>query len=134
MAIVAALSKYHATFVAPVDYDFTASFRFVPALVFGAFLMVGSYAAGIPDGRLTRRAAITSGFVVPVVSVLLVSVMQLLVGSALLPRFVVLGSVVLLVPWYILMSFACADLSERSIAAERVLVGRSARGCQFGDG
>src|SRR5437588_87757 len=50
------------------------------------------------------------------------SVVQLFVGDALLPRFVVLGSAAVLVPWYVLSAALARDERARASGRDRVLV------------
>jgi lipopolysaccharide/colanic/teichoic acid biosynthesis glycosyltransferase len=114
------LSKYHARYIG--DYDFTDSFRFAWAIAYCGILLVVCYGLGLPD--LPR--SITSGFLTSIVAVgiaaLAISSVQLLVGDALLPRFVVFGSALLIIPW----STLCVGLSsighEASEDRDRVVV------------
>ena len=48
--------------------------------------------------------------------------MQLVVGDALLPRFVVFGSAIVLVPWYVLCAAMAGDGRTRADARDRVVV------------
>ena len=102
LVVVAVLSKYHAAVVADPPYDFTASFRLPAAFAFVALLLSAGYGAGLPDRARERRDAVMLGVGVPVVAAIGVSIVQLALGSQVLPRFVVGGSVLLLAPWYVL--------------------------------
>src|SRR5205807_1795456 len=51
-----------------------------------------------------------------------VSLVQLVVGDALLPRFVVMGSAIVLVPWYMLCAAMAVDGRARADARDRVVV------------
>jgi lipopolysaccharide/colanic/teichoic acid biosynthesis glycosyltransferase len=62
-------------------------------------LIVASYGAGLPDLPRTGRQAVTSAVIAPAAAAGVMSIVQLLTGDALLPRFVVFGSALLLVPW-----------------------------------
>jgi len=68
-----------------------------------------SYAVGLPDLARTTRSAVGATAASLGVSALGVSASQLVLGSALLPRFVVLGSVLLLFPVLVI----AATISQR---------------------
>ena len=89
LVVVAVLSKYHAAVVADPPYDFTASFRLPAAFAFVALLLIAGYGAGLPDRARERRDAVMLGVGVPVVAAIGVSIVQLALGSQVLPRFVV---------------------------------------------
>jgi lipopolysaccharide/colanic/teichoic acid biosynthesis glycosyltransferase len=90
--LVLACSKVHAAWVADPPYDFTSSFRLPWALSYAAVLAVAAYASGLPDAVRGLRSAATSALVAVAVAAAAVSALQLVVGDALLPRFVVFGS------------------------------------------
>ena len=120
VAVVFGLSKYHARLIG--HYDFTESFRFAWAIAYCGILLVVCYGLGLPD--LPR--SIPSGFLTSAVAAglaaLAISSVQLVVGDALLPRFVVFGSALLIVP----LGTVCVGLSligdEASADRDRVLV------------
>src|SRR5262249_26055498 len=94
--VVLGLSKVHA---AAHGYDFTASARFGWALAFVAMGCLAAYAMGLPELARTRRAAWLAAIGAGMVSALGISVAQLALGSALLPRAVVFGTVLVVAPW-----------------------------------
>jgi lipopolysaccharide/colanic/teichoic acid biosynthesis glycosyltransferase len=98
---VLGLSKVHAAYVASPPYDFTGSSRFAWALGYVLLLWVAGYGFGLPDLPRSVREAIGVAASVSVAAAVGVSVLQLLVGDALLPRFVVFGSAIALVPWQV---------------------------------
>jgi hypothetical protein len=118
VGVVFGLSKLHAV---RHHYDFTGSFRFSWAIAYIVLLWIAAYAVGIPDlGRrrtLWHRAAGAAA-----AGALAVSVVQLFVGDALLPRFVVLGSAIILVPWYVLCTIVASGGELREEARDRVVV------------
>lgn len=123
VAIVVGFAKFHAARVAVPAYDFTASFRLLPTIGFVALIVVGAYAAGIPERRRSSRFGdVMVGLGVPVLAALVLSVVQLAIGAALLPRFVVFGSIMVLPVWFHLCQAVAGDLDTRATAAERVLV------------
>jgi lipopolysaccharide/colanic/teichoic acid biosynthesis glycosyltransferase len=111
VAVVLGLSKAHATAHA---YDYTASFRFAWSLAYIALLVVAAYGAGLPDLPRTRRAALLTAVGSTAVAALGISILQLVVGSGILPRFVVLGTSAILVPFAVL----CATLARHGTARD----------------
>jgi lipopolysaccharide/colanic/teichoic acid biosynthesis glycosyltransferase len=116
---VLGLSRAHA---AAHGYDFATSSRFGWSVVFVATLVLGAYGFGLPDGTRTRRAAVLAAVGATTTSIVVVSLTQLLVGDALLPRAVVLGSVVILLPWYLLCARLAGDAFVRDEVRDRVVV------------
>ena len=116
---VAGLSKAHA--VVNV-YSWSGSSRFAWSLAYVVLLAVTAYAFGLPDQPRTRRAALATAIGTTATAAGSISVLQLFAGDALLPRFVVLGSAVILVPWYVLCSYLARDASTRATERDRVMV------------
>lgn len=122
VAVVLGLSKVHASFIASPSYDFTASFRFPWALAYCLFLGAAAYSVGLPDvpRRVRQLAAAT------VLAILLasagVSIAQSLAGSALLPRFVLLTSALVMVPVFTFANVLARGGRARAKARDRVVV------------
>lgn len=114
---VLGLSKLHATANA---YDYTASARPGWSVLYVALLGVGAYAAGFPEHRGERRQAWTGALAVVTAATVGLSVVQLLAGAPLLPRFVLGGSVAILVPWMVLTARLAADTDRRADSRTRV--------------
>jgi lipopolysaccharide/colanic/teichoic acid biosynthesis glycosyltransferase len=100
-AAVLGLSKVHAAWVAETPYDFTGSFRFAWAIAYIGLLSAAAYGVGLPDLPRTLRAAELSAMGATGGAALAMSVIQLVAGDALLPRFVVFGSALVLTLWYL---------------------------------
>jgi lipopolysaccharide/colanic/teichoic acid biosynthesis glycosyltransferase len=115
---VAALAKYHAV---GNGYDYTTSSRFAWTIAYTMLLWLAAYGAGVPDVR-GRRRAVAAAVAAPSIAAVGISVVQLFVGDALLPRFVVFGAVVALVPWYLLCIAAASGGRLRAEERDRVLV------------
>lgn len=98
---VLGLSKAHAT---AHGYDYTESFRFAWSLAYIGVLWAASYGAGLPELPRTRRAAAVTAAASTAAGALVMSVFQLVAGSALLPRIVVFGAPALVVPLAVLCS------------------------------
>src|SRR5262249_42750165 len=92
LVAVFGLAKVHARYVSVPPYDFTGSFRFSWTIAYVVLLCIAVYGAGLPDLPRTPRQAVTSSVVAPLAAALGISVVELLTGDALLPRFVVGGS------------------------------------------
>ena len=120
IGVVFGLSKYHAQFIG--EYDFTNSFRFAWAIAYCCILLVVCYGLGLPDLPRSIRSGFLTAAVASVVSALAISSVQLLVGDALLPRFVVFGAALLVIP----AATLCVGLSsigrEASEDRDRVVV------------
>ncbi|MBV8461834.1 MAG: sugar transferase [Acidimicrobiales bacterium] len=95
--VVLGLSKYHAAYIG--HYVFTNSFRFAWAIAYIVLLALASYGAGLPDLPRTTKAAVLAALGSTAAAAVGISLFQLVVGSGLLPRFVVLGTPLILVPW-----------------------------------
>ena len=117
-AAVVGLSKAHA---AAHGYDYTESFRFAWSLTYIALLWAAAYGAGLPELAQTKRSAALAAAASTGAAALAVSVLQLVVGSALLPRFVVFGAPVLLVPFAVVCSSLARKGRERDGERDRVV-------------
>ena len=100
--VVFALGKYHAANVG--DYDFTTSYRFGWAIAYIALLCLAAYGLGLPEVPRRLRSRLPTSVGASLLGAVAISVVQLFVGDALLPRFVVVGGAMLLVPWFYAMS------------------------------
>jgi lipopolysaccharide/colanic/teichoic acid biosynthesis glycosyltransferase len=120
--VVVSLSKLHASTLADPVYDYTGSFRFLWSLAFIGMLAIAAYGAGLPDLPRSRRSAVTAALAAASGGAIAISVVQLFVGDALLPRFVVFGSALLLVPWYLLCVAVATGGRLRAEERDRVVV------------
>jgi lipopolysaccharide/colanic/teichoic acid biosynthesis glycosyltransferase len=118
---VAGLSKIHASRIADPPYDYTGSDRFSWTLLYVVLLIVSAYGVGLPELARRPRAAFSMSLAAAAIAALSMSVLQLVVGDALLPRFVVLGAAVLLVPWYMVCAAVASGGRARAEAADTVL-------------
>ncbi len=115
--IVLGLSKWHASQVADPPYDFTDSSRFVWSMLYVGLLAFVSYGVGLPDLYRSRRGIVLASIVSVSLSAGLMGAVQLFAGEPLIPRFVLLGTAMIMVPWL----WICADLADdgRTRGAER---------------
>ncbi|MFP5316732.1 MAG: exopolysaccharide biosynthesis polyprenyl glycosylphosphotransferase [Acidimicrobiia bacterium] len=118
-AAVLALSKAHAV---RHEYDFTASPRFGWALAYIVLLVAAAYGIGLPDLTRTRRSAAVATVGSTLAAALAISVLQLLFGSALLPRFVVFGTPAVLTPLYALCAALANDGRARDARRDRLIL------------
>ena len=116
---VLGLSKAHAL---THGYDFTESFRFAWSLAYVLLLVATAYGAGLPDLARTRRSAVVATIGSTAAAAVGISLLQLVWGSALLPRFVVLGAPALLLPFSVLCAALSDDGRARAGQRDRVVV------------
>jgi lipopolysaccharide/colanic/teichoic acid biosynthesis glycosyltransferase len=126
VAVVVGLSKVHAAYIADPPYDYTGSFRFGWSMAYIVLLGATAYGLGLPDEVGRRRGEYGAVVLAPLAAAGAMSILQLLVGDALLPRFVVFGSALVLIPWFAL----CCALARRGVslseAADRIVLVGSA--------
>ncbi|MGE3620148.1 MAG: sugar transferase [Acidimicrobiia bacterium] len=120
LVVVFGLALVHARYIG--HYPYTGSARFGWTVAYAALLCVAAYAVGLPDVPRSRRAALPHAMLAAGGAAGAMSALQLVLGDALLPRFVVFGSAVLLVDWF----GACTGLAiggrARAEARDRVAV------------
>ena len=116
---VIGLSKAHAV---ASGYVWSTSSRFAWSLTFIGLLCLAAYAFGLPEQRPTHKSAFLAAVLATLAAASVISMFQLFVGDALLPRFVVFGSVVVLTPWYVLCAAITHDADTRAGERDRVLV------------
>jgi lipopolysaccharide/colanic/teichoic acid biosynthesis glycosyltransferase len=119
VACVLALSKAHAL---AHEYSWSGSARAVWASGFMLLLGVAAYSLGFPERPQRRRPAAVRAALACGIAVVGISALQLVLGDALLPRFVVIGSAVILVPWFMLCSALATDAETRDGKRDRVVV------------
>ncbi len=85
-------------------------------------LGVGAYAAGLPDLTRSPRSASAACLGATGAGAIGISAAQLVTGSQLLPRFVVLASAVLLVPWLLACSVVANGGRKQERYHDRVLL------------
>ncbi len=120
--VVLGLSKIHARYVADPPYSFHGSSRFAWAIAFIVLLALAAYGVGLPDLPRTARQALLSSIAAATGGAVAISLVQLIVGDALLPRFVVFGSSILLIPWFLFCAGFAIDGGTRAAGRDRVLV------------
>ena len=122
LAVVLGLGKVHAAWLADDPYDFTNSSRFAWSLAYIALLAVAAYGVGLPDLARDRRSQMLTAAAGTGLGALGISVVQLILGSALLPRFVIFGSAALLVPWYLTCALVASGGHARGEERDRVVL------------
>ena len=116
---VIGFGKYHAAYVG--DYSLHASGRLTWSLVYAVLLSGAAYALGLPDLRPSLRSALGTAALSTLVAGVGISLVQLSLGSLLLPRFVVFSTALVLVPWYGLCAALAADGRTRDEGRDRIL-------------
>lgn len=115
---VAAFSKLHAL---AHGYDYTDSFRFAWSLAYIGLLVVACYGLGLPELTRTRRQTLSAATVASLLAAIGISVLQLAAGSTVLPRFVVLATPALILPWALFCSAIAHDAHSRDGERDRVV-------------
>jgi lipopolysaccharide/colanic/teichoic acid biosynthesis glycosyltransferase len=127
LAVVLCLGKYHASTAG--DYDFSTSPRFGWAFAYAGLLCISAYALGLPEVPRTLRSRLPTALMASFLGALAISLVQLFVGDALLPRFVVFGAALLLIPWfYVSSTLAGAGRSSLERRDRVIVVGPDALG------
>jgi len=119
VAAVLGLGKYHAAEIG--HYDLTNSSRFAWSFAYAGLLGLAAYGVGLPDLARTRRIAAVLAVMSTVAAAAGISLVQLVVGDALLPRFVVFSAALVLVPWYMLCAALAGDTRARQEERDRVV-------------
>jgi len=122
VVVVLGMSKVHAAYVSNPPYDFTGSFRFAWSIAFIGILAVAAYGLGLPDLPRSTREALVAAVGGSLLGAGCISVLQLVMGDALLPRFVVASVALLLIPWYLACVAMASAGVEAAVEGDRVLV------------
>jgi lipopolysaccharide/colanic/teichoic acid biosynthesis glycosyltransferase len=119
VGVVVTLGQLHALHH---GYDLGAGTRLGWELVYAGGLCLGAYAVGLPDLPRSRRSRWISSIAAIALVALGISAAQLLLGTLLLPRFVLFGSAALLIPGYALFATVASDGRRLTEERDRVLV------------
>lgn len=119
-AVVLGLGKVHAKYLG--FYDFTNSTAFAWSAAYVLLLAGAAYGVGLPDLPRTVHQALWSALGAAALAAVAVSLVQLALGSQLLPRFVVFWTAVFLVPGWSLTSLIAAGGRRRERSRDRVLL------------
>lgn len=120
LAVVLGLLWWHGRYVG--DYPLTDSSRFGWAMTYVALLCLTGYGLGLPEVPRTLRSRLPTSLWAAAAGAMGISAIQLAAGSALLPRFVVFGATMLLVPWFYAMSTLSGAGRRTLEARDRVVV------------
>jgi lipopolysaccharide/colanic/teichoic acid biosynthesis glycosyltransferase len=118
---VCGLSELHATTLANPSYSFVGSFRFAWAMAYIVLLAIVAYGLGLPDLPRSAAQGLQASVSASVLGAVAISLVQLVVGDALLPRFVVFGSAIILVPWFLVCVALARDGAAGGAVHDRVL-------------
>jgi len=118
-AAVFGLAKAHAV---TNEYDWSESGRVAWSLAYIGLLCLTAFGFGFPELLQQRWRAYVGALGAVGSSALGISVAQLVMGAALLPRFVVFGAGALCVPWFVVCAKVAAGGTGRSEQRDRILV------------
>jgi lipopolysaccharide/colanic/teichoic acid biosynthesis glycosyltransferase len=120
LVVVFGLALIHARWIG--HYSFTGTDRFGWTVAYAGVLCLFAYGFGLPDVPRSRKSAVGSALGAALLGAATMSVIQLFVGDALLPRFVVFGSALLLPDWYRICVGMAVGGRARAEARDRVVV------------
>lgn len=120
LLIALGLAQVHAHFIG--HYELTDTPRWGWTFAYAAVLSVLAYGFGLPDVPRTSRSSVGVAVGAALAGAVAFSLLQLVVGDELLPRFVVFGTAVLLPDWYRLCVGMAAGGRSRAEARDRVVV------------
>lgn len=120
LVVVFGLALVHARVLN--DYSFTGTSRFGWTIAYVGLMCAFAYGFGLPDVPRSRKAALGSAVGASFLAAASISLIQLFVGDALLPRFVVFGSALLLPDWYRICVGMAVGGRSRAEARDRVVV------------
>jgi lipopolysaccharide/colanic/teichoic acid biosynthesis glycosyltransferase len=119
VAVVIALGELHAHLIG--HYAFTGTSRFSWTIAYIVLLELGAYVMGLLEVPRTTLGAFLSALGATVSAAVVISLIQLVSGSLLLPREVVLGSALLLTGIYGLLALAAERIRQKGTGEDRVL-------------
>lgn len=120
LVVVFSLALFHARVLN--DYSFTGTSRFGWIVAYAGLLCVFAYGFGLPDVPRSRKAALGPAVGAAFSAAASISLLQLFIGDALLPRFVVFGAALLLPDWYRICVGMAVGGRSRAEARDRVVV------------
>ena len=123
IGLVALFTFAHATRLASTPYNPIGTSRFPWTLVFTGTLITAAYGVGLPDLPRSRLGNIGLSLTAIASATVVVSLIQTVFGSALLPRSVLFGVGLTMLPWSVLVWNLTADVSMRRVQ-RLVFVGR----------
>lgn len=119
VGIVLLLGKVHSV---SNDYPYTGTARFGWTLAYIVVLCIAAYGLGLPEAARSHREGFLLGIGAAALAAGVISLIQLFLGDALLPRFVVFTSAIVLAPWYAVCSGAARSGRARAETRDRVVV------------
>lgn len=119
---VVALSFYHARVIAVPTYSVTGTSRFTWMISYMVLIALATYAVGLPDQPANKRQAAWLALLATGVGAAGISMVQLVTGDALLPRFVVFGVALVNVPIQVIVNAVSRSGYSRAEDRDRVLL------------
>ncbi len=119
MVVVIVLGELHAHLVG--HYPFTGTERFLWTLAYIALIEFSAYLSGAFDIQRNQAGALWSGVGAAVGGGVAISLIQLATGSLILPRAVVGGTALVLLPFYVAMALSAQRAQAMGAGEDRVL-------------
>ena len=120
LGVVVGLGELHAHLIG--NYQFLSGDRGPWDAAYVVILALAAYGVGLPDVPRTVLGAWVSAALAVATAAVVMSVIQLVVGTNVLPRFVIFGAVVILVPSYAMLAIASEHIRRHDEVSDRVLV------------
>lgn len=118
---VTGLFVFHGTAIADPSYSLSDPGRAAAAAAWSIGLLFVAYMAGLPDAVRTMRHAVGASFAAPAATVAVASLVQLAAGDALLPRFVVFASVLVMPVVNLMVTLPLVASRGRGVSTALVL-------------
>ena len=118
---VTGLFVFHGTAIADPSYSLSDPGRAAAAAAWSIGLLFVAYMAGLPDAVRTVRHAVGASFAAPAATVAVASLVQLAAGDALLPRFVVFASVLVMPVVNLMVTLPLVASRGRGVSTALVL-------------
>ncbi|HVF52686.1 MAG TPA: sugar transferase [Actinomycetota bacterium] len=116
---VLGLSKVHAVIH---GYDYSESARFGYSIGLIALMSLSAYGMGLPDLITSAREGAVASLKATVLATVVLSIIELPLATGALPRFVSLGSVLVLSLWFWLISVLFSGVSARRETGDRLML------------
>jgi len=120
-AWIQVLHWLHSEYITYAPYDLYGSGRWIWSAALASAIGLASYVTGLPETPRNRFDAIIRMLASIAFAIGAVSVAQLGLGSALLPRFVMGTAAITLLPWAVIAWNITGDRAERKASSDRVV-------------
>ena len=121
LVVVATLGELHAHLIGHYSFTVDNTHRLVWTALYVVLLEISVYAAGIPDAPSSWGSAAWTSLGAVLGAAVVISLVQLASGSSLMPRVVIFGSALVLIPILTLLCMAEGKARIAAAGADRVV-------------